>query len=215
MDHPELANEKEDYFFKVIMLGDPSTGKTSFIKRYAYDYYTRTHTSTVGVDFAVKTIDYNDKTAIKLHLWDIPGQDIFICVAGPVFRGAHGALILFDMADPKTRESALLWKAELDKRSKREDGSTVPCLLLANKCDLAQGISVKEEEAIKTFASASGFIECLFTSVKYNICVEDAVRILTEAMIKRQKAGEYECVKAKNDIIKLGQKKQQACSMRC
>uniref|UniRef100_A0A8C9NSX9 small monomeric GTPase n=1 Tax=Serinus canaria TaxID=9135 RepID=A0A8C9NSX9_SERCA len=57
-----------DYMFKILIIGNSSVGKTSFLFRYADDSFTPAFVSTVGIDFKVKTIYRNDKR-IKLQIW--------------------------------------------------------------------------------------------------------------------------------------------------
>lgn len=59
--------------FKVIIIGDPTVGKTAFVKRYVQNSYSREYKGTVGVDFALKIIKVSDTETIKLQLWDIAG----------------------------------------------------------------------------------------------------------------------------------------------
>lgn len=60
--------------FKVIIIGDPTVGKTAFVKRYVQNSYTREYKGTVGVDFALKIVKVSDAETIKLQLWDIAGS---------------------------------------------------------------------------------------------------------------------------------------------
>jgi len=60
--------------FKVIVIGDPTVGKTSFVQRYVQDTFKRDYKGTVGVDFALKILRWSDSQTIKLQLWDIAGQ---------------------------------------------------------------------------------------------------------------------------------------------
>jgi Ras-related protein Rab-7L1 len=59
--------------FKVIIIGDPTVGKTAFVKRYVQKSYSREYKGTVGVDFALKIIKVSETETIKLQLWDIAG----------------------------------------------------------------------------------------------------------------------------------------------
>lgn len=60
--------------FKVIIIGDPTVGKTSFVQRYVENSYKKDYKGTVGVDFALKVIKWSDSQTIKLQMWDIAGK---------------------------------------------------------------------------------------------------------------------------------------------
>jgi len=60
--------------FKVIIIGDPTVGKTSFVQRYVQDTFKRDYKGTVGVDFALKIIKWSENQTVKLQLWDIAGN---------------------------------------------------------------------------------------------------------------------------------------------
>lgn len=64
----DAADQNFDYMFKLLLIGNSSVGKTSFLFRYADDSFTPAFVSTVGIDFKVKTIYRNDKR-IKLQIW--------------------------------------------------------------------------------------------------------------------------------------------------
>jgi len=64
----ESTDQNFDYMFKILIIGNSSVGKTSFLFRYADDSFTPAFVSTVGIDFKVKTIYRNDKR-IKLQIW--------------------------------------------------------------------------------------------------------------------------------------------------
>ena len=64
----EGADQNFDYMFKLLIIGNSSVGKTSFLFRYADDAFTSAFVSTVGIDFKVKTVYKNDKR-IKLQIW--------------------------------------------------------------------------------------------------------------------------------------------------
>lgn len=64
----ENSDQNFDYMFKLLIIGNSSVGKTSFLFRYADDTFTSAFVSTVGIDFKVKTVYKNDKR-IKLQIW--------------------------------------------------------------------------------------------------------------------------------------------------
>lgn len=72
----ENADQNFDYMFKLLIIGNSSVGKTSFLFRYADDSFTSAFVSTVGIDFKVKTVYKNDKR-IKLQIW-VSGDLVWI-----------------------------------------------------------------------------------------------------------------------------------------
>src|SRR5882762_7992965 len=64
----DTADQNFDYMFKLLIIGNSSVGKTSFLFRYADDSFTSAFVSTVGIDFKVKTVFRQDKR-VKLQIW--------------------------------------------------------------------------------------------------------------------------------------------------
>ena len=73
----DAADQNFDYMFKLLIIGNSSVGKTSFLFRYADDSFTSAFVSTVGIDFKVKTVIRNDKR-VKLQIWVSFLADCFI-----------------------------------------------------------------------------------------------------------------------------------------
>jgi len=64
----DAADQNFDYMFKLLIIGNSSVGKTSFLFRYSGDSFSSAFVSTVGIDFKVKTVYQHDKR-IKLQIW--------------------------------------------------------------------------------------------------------------------------------------------------
>lgn len=73
----DAVDQNFDYMFKLLIIGNSSVGKTSFLFRYADDSFTSAFVSTVGIDFKVKTVFRQDKR-VKLQIWDTAGKCPFM-----------------------------------------------------------------------------------------------------------------------------------------
>lgn len=67
--------EKREHLYKILVIGELGTGKTSFIKRYVHQFFSQNYRATIGVDFALKVLNWDQNTIIRLQLWDIAGKD--------------------------------------------------------------------------------------------------------------------------------------------
>lgn len=66
--------EKREHLYKILVIGELGTGKTSFIKRYVHQFFSQNYRATIGVDFALKVLNWDANTIIRLQLWDIAGE---------------------------------------------------------------------------------------------------------------------------------------------
>jgi small GTP-binding protein len=123
--------------FKVIVIGDSGVGKSSFIHRYVNGTYSEFRRTTIGLDFVEHMFQWDPLTSIRLHFWDIPGQERLRTQPKLFYRDARAILVMFDASRPATLTQARSWKQEtdalctLDGRQYRP-----PAILLANKIDL-------------------------------------------------------------------------------
>lgn len=60
--------------FKVLVIGDLGAGKSSIILRYVNKRFDERYKASIGVDFALKTLEWDSKTVVRLQLWDIAGE---------------------------------------------------------------------------------------------------------------------------------------------
>lgn len=135
-------NANYDHLVKVVIIGSSGVGKSSLLSRYVDDIFSSTFISTIGVDFKVKTVEYNGKQ-IKIQIWDTAGQERFRSIVSSYYRGAHGAIVVYDVTDAKTFKPDLpVWLAELE-RYKSPDAAV---FVAANKVDDAEHAVVKPED---------------------------------------------------------------------
>ncbi|MGH0173088.1 UNVERIFIED_CONTAM: hypothetical protein FKN15_064420 [Acipenser sinensis] len=199
-----------DYLFKVLVIGDREVGKTSLVQRYVNDKFSKHYKSTVGVDFAVKVIQRSDTETVRLQLWDIAGQERFASMTRIYYKEASGCFIMFDVMNPTTLNNSLKWKQDLDSKVMRADGSPVPCMLLANKCDLSPWEVT--HESIDQFSIKNGFAGWVETSAKDNKNINEAASALIEKMMMQpsvdpQSQGGH----IKLDAVPKGEYKQGCC----
>lgn len=170
--------------FKVIIIGDPTVGKTSFVQRYVQNAFKRDYKGTVGVDFALKILKWSETQTIKLQLWDIAGQERFTWMTRVYYKDAHGCVIMFDLANKNSFVNTLKWKRDVDSKCTLPDGSPIPCMLLANKCDLAH--RQVDQMEIETFYKEHNFIGWTETSAKEGLMVNDSMRFLVDVMMRHE-----------------------------
>ena len=124
-------NEVEDYSIKIVVVGDSGVGKSNILTRYAQDEFNQDSKATVGVELYTKTYRIADKV-VKVHLWDTAGQERYKSVTAAYYRGAKGAMIVYDITRPESFNNVDKWFNEI-----REYGEkNVQLLMVGNKSDL-------------------------------------------------------------------------------
>ena len=98
-----------DFTFKLLMLGDASVGKTSLTHRYITGVFVDSPRLTIGVDFFSKNVRLDNKTRVKLQIWDFGGEERFRFLLPTYSKGSNAALYLYDITSQKSLESLPLW----------------------------------------------------------------------------------------------------------
>ncbi|GKU99726.1 hypothetical protein SLEP1_g12530 [Rubroshorea leprosula] len=161
----------EEYLFKIVIIGDSAVGKSNLLSRYARDEFNAHSKTTIGVEFQTQCLKIDGKE-IKAQIWDTAGQERFRAVTSAYYRGAFGALLVYDISRRTTFDSVSRWLDELNSHC----DSTVARMLVGNKSDLENIREVTSEEG-KTLAEAEGlfFIE---TSARDSTNVRTAFEIV-------------------------------------
>jgi len=194
---------------KVLVVGDVATGKTSVIRRYVRGAFSKDYQTTIGVDFALKRVNTNG-TDMNVQLWDIAGQERFSGLSRIFYTHAVAAIVVYDLFQRDSFESAAKWKKDIDSKVFLPSGAKIPVLLLGNKCDLASESQVPEvtDEEIEKFVRDHGFFAHFKCSAKTgdNIkqaCNQLVMQIAENNKIEREKEDDRVDPEPRKSVVDL------------
>jgi len=175
----DSEEEEYKYLFQVVLIGDSGVGKSSILARFTKAEFTEDTKSTIGLDFASKTLTV-DGTLVKTQIWDTAGQERYRGIAKNYYRKTMGALIVYDITRRDSFSNAEFWLNELRTHAKED----IVILLVGNKSDLEQARNVSKEEGTK-FSKGNNlnFIE---TSARDDSNVDQAFKMCVEEIYRRQ-----------------------------
>lgn len=115
MAHPSGEEKPEDYLFKIVLIGDSAVGKSNLLARFARNEFFPNSKSTIGVEFQTQKMEIKGKE-VKAQIWDTAGQERFRAVTSAYYRGAVGALLVYDITRRQTFDSIGRWLNELHSK---------------------------------------------------------------------------------------------------
>ncbi|MFX1509537.1 MAG: Rab family GTPase [Promethearchaeota archaeon] len=174
-----MSHDAFDYLFKVVLVGDAEVGKTSLTTRFAYGTFTDGYISTLGVDFIVKSLPLNNYI-VKLQAWDTAGQERYAGVRPIYYRGAKGALLVFDITMRQSFVNVDKWYDQIRKFS----GNDVPIILVGNKIDLVDSRVISTDE-VQAYAAQKG-MPYFETSAKTDYAVNEVFQKLAEVILSKE-----------------------------
>ncbi|KAJ4714479.1 Ras-related protein like [Melia azedarach] len=169
------ANQKIDYVFKVVLIGDSAVGKSQILSRFARNEFSLDSKATIGVEFQTRTLVIQHKS-VKAQIWDTAGQERrYRAVTSAYYRGAVGAMLVYDITRRQSFDHIPRWLEELRSHADKN----IVIILIGNKSDLENQRAVPTEDA-KEFAEKEGLF-FLETSALEATNVENAfMTVLTE-----------------------------------
>ncbi|MBN3288518.1 RAB3B protein, partial [Polyodon spathula] len=171
--HKDTSDQNFDYMFKLLIIGNSSVGKTSFLFRYADDSFSNSFVSTVGIDFKVKTVYRNDKR-VKLQIWDTAGQERYRTITTAYYRGAMGFILMYDICNEESFNAVQDWATQI----KTYSWDNAQVILVGNKCDMEDERLVPAEKG-RCLADQLGF-EYFEASARENINVKQVFERLVD-----------------------------------
>lgn len=168
-----------DYLFKVVLIGDSGVGKSNLLSRFTRNEFNLESRSTIGVEFATRSVQLDGKI-IKAQIWDTAGQERYRAITAAYYRGAVGALLVYDIAKRLSYENVERWLQELRDHADRN----IVIMLVGNKCDLRHMRALPVEEG-RMFAERNrlSFIEtsaldCTNVDVAFQNIIAEIYRII-------------------------------------
>ncbi|KAL4585600.1 hypothetical protein LXL04_010223 [Taraxacum kok-saghyz] len=196
------AYESYDYMFKVVMIGDSGVGKTNLLSRFSKNEFRLEYRATIGVEFGNRSINVDGKI-IMAQIWDTAGNQRYPAIPSPYYRGAAGALIVYDITRPETFKNVEKWLKELRDVTDND----IVVMLVGNKTDQNNLRSIRTKDA-KAFAHRKNINLFMETSALNMSNVMNAfTKVVTQ--IKHMMCKKMADVKKVNDQMAMVEPKGQ------
>lgn len=167
-----------DFLLKIVLIGDSGVGKTNLLSRFTRDQFNPDSKSTIGVEFATKTMEIEGKT-VKAQIWDTAGQERYRAITSAYYRGAIGALLLYDVCASLTFQSLTRWLSELRENADQN----IVVMLVGNKCDLKELRAVSTDEGLG-FAKSENLLFIETSALDATNVPESFTQLITEIVHK-------------------------------
>jgi len=191
----QFANEQIKRNIEICIAS--GVGKSCLLLQFTDKRFQPVHDLTIGVEFGARMITVSNQTQVKLQIWDTAGQESFRSITRSYYRGAAGALLVYDITRRDTFQHLSRWLEE----AKSHAQPNMVILLIGNKNDLEHKRAVSTEEG-RAFADANGLL-FLETSAKTAFNVEQAFLKTAEEIHSKIQSGEID-VSNESHGIKVG-----------
>ncbi|KER24041.1 hypothetical protein T265_14505 [Opisthorchis viverrini] len=184
--------ETYTHLLKFLIVGDAATGKTCLLRWFLAGNFKEESLHTIGVEFGTKVVQVDGKP-VKLQIWDTAGimlssiilfaigQERFQCVTRSYYRGAAGALVVYDVNDRGSFNSVRKWISSV-----RDLALPNICIILVgNKVDLAEESRQVTELEARECAEENGACAFFETSAKTGRNVSEAFISAARGILNR------------------------------
>ena len=174
-------------------------GKSCILLQFTDNKFREQHEITIGVEFESKTIEVDGKL-IKIQIWDTAGHEAFQSITRTYYKGAVGALLVYDITRKETFNHLVKWLSEVRENASKE----ITIILVGNKNDLENERQVAYEEG-ESFAKENNLL-FLETSAKTSKNITEAFNLSALKILNNiQKTGEEGIF---NNNIKINKDKE-------
>ena len=188
-----LSNISYSYIFKVSLIGDSSTGKTSILLRFIDDYFSEDTKSTIGVDFKLVSFELEPNIYAKMQIWDTCGSERFKSLTSSFIKTCSAFILIFDLTRKNTFNNINHWIKII-----KENTSPKFMILIGNKSDLINERNI-DKEIILDYCEKNLF-NYMEISAKNNLNIEKLFKEVAYQLYNDIKKSE------KNDIKNIGYK---------
>ncbi|XP_022986376.1 ras-related protein RABA1f-like [Cucurbita maxima] len=198
------ADDDYDYLFKVVLIGDSGVGKSNLLSRFTRNEFSLETKSTIGVEFATRSIRVDDKI-VKAQIWDTAGQERYRAITSAYYRGAVGALIVYDVTRHVTFENVERWLKEL----RGHTDHNIVIMLVGNKADLRhlRAVSMEDAQAFaereRTYFMETSALESFNVENSFTEVLTQTYRVVSRKILD---IGDDPTVLPKGQTIDIGSK---------
>ena len=145
MNNLNQSGEEPDYTIKILLLGDLSVGKTSFIYNFIYNEFKSEEISTSELELKQSDIIIEHKK-IRVQLWDTAGQEKYKSIANNLILKSQGIIIMYDITNKESYKNIQTW---INLVNEKNGNNKLPILIVGNKIDLEDKRIISKEEGKK------------------------------------------------------------------
>jgi GTP-binding nuclear protein Ran len=116
--------------FKLVLVGDGGTGKTTFVKRHMTGEFEKKYIATLGVEVQPMAF-FTNHGQIKFNVWDTAGQEKLGGLRDGYYIGGNCGIIMFDVCSRITYSNVPKWYKDLTRVCEN-----IPIVLVGNKVDV-------------------------------------------------------------------------------
>lgn len=187
-----MSRTKDEFVFKITVIGDGMVGKTSLIKKFTLGSFQTDYIRTIGAQFSKYTQNIKDDTC-TLYFWDIAGQDEFFFLRPSFYQESKAAIIVYSLEENQLGKESFKHVSNWHNDIKKYCGN-IPIILLANKVDLIDKNNLEDSKLLKVTRKKE-FLGYYLTSALTGEGVTDAFQIIINALYNKYK-------KLSNDLQK-------------
>ena len=212
-------NISYEFLFKVSLIGDSGTGKTSIISRFIDDVFKEDTTTTIGVDFKIVSFDLGNETYAKMQIWDTCGSERFKSLTANFLKTCSAFILVFDLTRISTFQNIDNWIKIICENTKPKF-----LILIGNKSDLINERKVSREEIMKycqknnfnyieTSVRSNSNIETIFKEVAFQLY--EGIKVKNQENkkndLKEYEIGGFRNIKIDNNNNENNKKKKYCC----